>query len=156
MFATWRSLRRMRSLRWWGTQGEQQAHRGRTGATRPAKHACCLTTRAAVQDEALELLEGAEAGTSPAQPRRSFHAGGERSRSGSGDLVEQALQLIAQHCDTAVVTLGERGCIAKSKDHPEVLPMPACSGVQVMDTTGQTQGVLQRHGEEAMVCLYQL
>ena len=49
----------------------------------------------------------------------------------------QALQLLAQHCDTAVVTLGERGCIAKSKDHPEVLSMPACGGVQVVDTTGQ-------------------
>ena len=113
-------------------------------------------TCASVQDEALELLEGAEAGSSPAQPRRSFHAGGEHSRSSGGDRVEQALQLIAQHCDTAVVTLGERGCIAKSKDHPDVLLMSACSGVQVVDTTGQTQGVPPHHPEEGMVCLSQL
>jgi sugar/nucleoside kinase (ribokinase family)/predicted Rossmann-fold nucleotide-binding protein len=49
---------------------------------------------------------------------------------------EQGLDLLAQYCDIAVTTLGEKGCLVKEKGAKETLAQPACSGVTVVDTTG--------------------
>ena len=69
-----------------------------------------------VQDEAAELI-ATEGQSSRAQP-------------------EEALAYLAQHCELAVVTLGDKGCIAKRKGEQEVVQEPACSGVTVIDATG--------------------
>jgi sugar/nucleoside kinase (ribokinase family)/predicted Rossmann-fold nucleotide-binding protein len=49
---------------------------------------------------------------------------------------EQGLDLLAQYCDIAVTTLGEKGCLVKEKGAEETIAQPACSGVVVVDTTG--------------------
>lgn len=60
------------------------------------------------QDEALEIAGGREAGGTP----------------------EKGLAYLAKHCDVAVVTLGEKGCIVQERGGP-VVEEPACSGVKV-------------------------
>lgn len=49
---------------------------------------------------------------------------------------DHALSYLSQHCEYAVVTLGDKGCIAKRKGDELVTQEPACSGVTVMDATG--------------------
>lgn len=60
-----------------------------------------------VQDESVEIAGGA-----PATP-------------------EDGLSYLAQHCQVAVVTLGEKGCMVKEHGSEEVILEPACSGVKV-------------------------
>ena len=69
-----------------------------------------------MQDEAAELL----AGNSPPQSIEP----------------EQALSYLSQHCEFAVVTLGDKGCIARRKGDEAAVQEPACSGVTVTDATG--------------------
>ena len=74
------------------------------------------------QDEAAELVAAAD--SSPrAQP-------------------EEALDYLSQHCELAVVTLGDKGCIAKKKGDTVVIQEPACSGVTVVDATGMLHSVI--------------
>lgn len=68
------------------------------------------------QDEAAELL-ASEGQSSRAEP-------------------EEALAYLSQHCDLAVVTLGDKGCIAQRQGHTDIVQEPACSGVTVLDATG--------------------
>lgn len=50
---------------------------------------------------------------------------------------EAGLAYLAERCKRmAVVTLGEKGCLIKEHGAEEVIGMPACSGVKVVDTTG--------------------
>ncbi len=53
-----------------------------------------------------------------------------------GTTPEQGLDLLANYCDIAVTTLGEKGCLVKEKGATETIAQPACSGVTVVDTTG--------------------
>ncbi|KFM25332.1 putative sugar kinase [Auxenochlorella protothecoides] len=48
----------------------------------------------------------------------------------------RGLAYLAAHCDTAVVTLGERGCVVRSRGSDVVHAQPACTGVRVVDATG--------------------
>ena len=80
--------------------------------TTPKQYAEWMTD---LQDEAAELI--AAKGRDKAQP-------------------QEALAYLSQHCDMAVVTLGDRGCIAQRKGQAEVVQEPACSGVTVLDATG--------------------
>lgn len=82
----------------------------------------------ALQDEALDLIGGAS----------------------SGKTVEDALALLASHCNIAVVTLGDKGCIARRKGEADVFTEPACSEVQVVDSTGMKGRMAQ--WREASVC----
>ena len=72
-----------------------------------------------LQDEAAELV-AAESSSSRAQP-------------------EEALNYLSQHCELAVVTLGDKGCIAKKRGDTTITQEPACSGVTVVDATGKMQ-----------------
>ena len=65
------------------------------------------------QDEATELTGGAAKGGS----------------------AEKGLALLAQHCDIAAVTLGERGCLAQQQGE-EAFAEPAAKDVRVVDATG--------------------
>ena len=72
--------------------------------------------------------------------------------SSSNNSPEQGLAMLAEHCDIAVVTLGEKGCLVQYKRggdddrdddgaddgnaNNNVIAQPACSGVKVVDTTG--------------------
>ena len=69
-----------------------------------------------MQDEAAELI-AIEGQGSRAQP-------------------EEALEYLSQHCELAVVTLGDKGCIARRQGEEEAVQEPACSGVTVTDATG--------------------
>lgn len=69
-----------------------------------------------LQDEAAELV-AAEGQSSRANP-------------------EEALAYLSQHCELAVVTLGDQGCIAQRQGQPDMVQEPACSGVTVIDATG--------------------
>ena len=51
---------------------------------------------------------------------------------------EEALAYLSQHCQLAVVTLGDKGCIARQQGEADVVQEPACSGVTVTDATGNT------------------
>ncbi|DBA76000.1 TPA: hypothetical protein ACH3X2_008930 [Trebouxia sp. C0005] len=73
---------------------------------------CCFCN----EDEAAELI----------------HKEGQGSRAQP----EEALAYLSQHCDLAVVTLGDKGCIAKRSGEQEIVQEPACSGVTVTDATG--------------------
>ena len=55
----------------------------------------------------------------------------------------QALTYLSQHCEVAVVTLGDKGCIAKKKGDEAVVQEPACSGVTVIDATGMSNAWCQ-------------
>lgn len=70
----------------------------------------------ALQDEAAELVASE----------------GQSSRAGP----ETALAYVSQHCELAVVTLGDKGCIAQMHGDTDIVQEPACSGVTVMDATG--------------------
>jgi len=48
---------------------------------------------------------------------------------------EDCVEELSKHCQWAVVTLGENGCIAK-KQGEDAVREPACSGITVVDTTG--------------------
>lgn len=48
----------------------------------------------------------------------------------------RGLAYLAAHCATAVVTLGERGCVARTRGSDVVHAQPACAGVKVVDATG--------------------
>lgn len=62
------------------------------------------------QDEASELMrEGAGGNASP----------------------EAALEYLSHHCQVAVVTLGDKGCMVKERGGEEVVREPACPGVKV-------------------------
>lgn len=69
-----------------------------------------------LQDEAGELV-ASEGQTSRARP-------------------ETALVYLSQHCELAVVTLGDKGCIAQMHGDTDIVQEPACSGVTVVDATG--------------------
>lgn len=75
-----------------------------------------MTTVCALQDEAAELVTS-EGQSSRAQP-------------------ETALAYLSQHCELAVVTLGDKGCIAQRQGDTDIVQEPACSGVTVIDATG--------------------
>lgn len=49
---------------------------------------------------------------------------------------ESALSWLSGHCDVAVVTLGERGCIVKQQGDSQIIHEPAAKGVKVVDATG--------------------
>ncbi len=49
---------------------------------------------------------------------------------GPGASPEAGLDYLAAHCEVAVVTLGERGCMVKERSSGEVTAEPACSGVK--------------------------
>lgn len=68
------------------------------------------------QDEAAELL-ASEGQSSRAEP-------------------EEALAYLSQHCELAVVTLGDKGCIAQRQGDLGIVQEHACSGVTVLDATG--------------------
>ena len=70
----------------------------------------------ALQDEAAELV-ASEGQSSRARP-------------------ETALAYLSQHCKLAVVTLGDKGCIAQRHGDTDMVQEPACSGVTVIDATG--------------------
>ncbi|KAL4458429.1 hypothetical protein ABPG75_013294 [Micractinium tetrahymenae] len=71
------------------------------------------------EDEALELM------------------GGSAADRGADGTAEAGLQYLAKHVNRlAVVTLGEKGCLIKERGASEIIGMPACSGVKVVDTTG--------------------
>ena len=57
---------------------------------------------------------------------------GQGSRAGP----EEGLAYLAQHCELAVVTLGDKGCIAHKRGEAGAVQEPACSGVTVVDATG--------------------
>lgn len=89
-----------------------------------------------IQDEAAELI-ATEGQDSRAQP-------------------EEALAYLSQHCELAVVTLGDKGCIAKRKGEPEVVQAPACSGVTVVDATGlytHTHCIVKKHVHDTVTCV---
>lgn len=48
---------------------------------------------------------------------------------------EKGLAMLAQHCDVAAVTLGERGCLVQLRGG-DPFAEPAASGVKVVDATG--------------------
>ncbi len=48
---------------------------------------------------------------------------------------QEIAEELSQHCEWAVVTLGENGCIAKRRGE-EAIREPASSGLTVEDTTG--------------------
>ena len=75
-----------------------------------------MTTVCAVQDEAARLV-ASEGQGSRARP-------------------ETALAYLSQHCELAVVTLGDQGCIAQRQGDTDIVQEPACSGVTVIDATG--------------------
>ena len=75
-----------------------------------------MTILGALQDEAAELV-ASEGQSSRASP-------------------ETALAYLSQHCELAVVTLGDKGCIAQRQGDPDIVQEPACSGVTVTDATG--------------------
>lgn len=70
-----------------------------------------------MQDEAAELI-ASEGHSSRARP-------------------EEALAYLSQHCELAVVTLGDKGCIAQRQGETDIVQEPACSGVTVVDATGR-------------------
>lgn len=70
-----------------------------------------------MQDEAAELL-----------------AGNDTSKAADPNA---ALSYLSQHCEFAVVTLGDKGCIAQRKGDEVATQEPACSGVTVTDATGE-------------------
>ena len=59
-----------------------------------------------------------------------------------GTSAEAGLAMLAAHCEVAVVTLGERGCIVQRAGEAGVLREPAASGVSVVDATGITLQLL--------------
>ena len=69
------------------------------------------------QDEAAELI-ASEGQSSRAKP-------------------EAALAYLSRHCELAVVTLGDKGCIAQRQGDTDMVQEPACSGVTVIDATGR-------------------
>ena len=71
-----------------------------------------------LQDEAAELV-AAEGHSTRAKP-------------------EEALAYLSQHCELAVVTLGDQGCIAQKQEQAGMVQEPACSGVTVIDATGSS------------------
>ncbi|KAL3140309.1 hypothetical protein ABBQ38_004574 [Trebouxia sp. C0009 RCD-2024] len=73
---------------------------------------CCFCN----EDEAAELL-ASEGQSSRAEP-------------------EEALAYLSQHCELAVVTLGDKGCIAQRQGDLGIVQEHACSGVTVLDATG--------------------
>ena len=75
-----------------------------------------MTILCALQDEAAELV-ASEGQSSRARP-------------------ETALAYLSQHCELAVVTLGDKGCIAQRQGNTDIVQEPACSGVNVIDATG--------------------
>ena len=76
-----------------------------------------MTILRPLQDEAAELV-ASEGQSSRAEP-------------------EEALAYLSQHCELAVVTLGDKGCIAQRQGDTDIVQEPACSGVSVIDATGR-------------------
>ena len=76
----------------------------------------CLKKLSNPQDEAADLL---------ASDRQSNRA-----------TPEEALAYLSRHCELAVVTLGDKGCIARRQGETDTVQEPACSGVTVIDATG--------------------
>ncbi len=52
-----------------------------------------------------------------------------------GGSAEKGLALLAQHCNIAAVTLGEKGCLAQQQGE-EAFSEPAAKDVKVVDATG--------------------
>ena len=83
-----------------------------------------------VQDEAQELTK-----QQPSKHNDSSHAA-ESSSGQDESSAESALAWLATHCDVAVVTLGERGCVVRERGSDDVIREPAAAGVKVVDATG--------------------